>query len=280
MLLYKYFPPERSSLLRELLLRFTPPDLFNDPFDSLPSIGGFDTTFIRETVEKSGWDLAVQCALEEVSETERQRKLATIPQANEILFKAYSSDPTVLEEYFLSSHRKRVSRDIGILCLSENQKSILMWSHYADKHNGFVVGFDTENAFFRHQPREPEDIGRLFRVNYKTVRTFIDVKTIKTMKSFPDIFFTKNREWFYEREWRIIRFLKDANETRSENIHLFKVPPTAIQEVIFGCRAKSQTVGDLVDSIKSNSDLNHVVLCKAALSRTRFEMDIIPYLAR
>ena len=31
-----------------------------------------------------------------------------------------------------------------VFCLSELDDSVLMWSHYADQHQGVVLGFDTE----------------------------------------------------------------------------------------------------------------------------------------
>jgi hypothetical protein len=49
MLLYKYMPPERRQFLEKLLIRFTPPGLFNDPFDCLPFIDGFDASTISPT---------------------------------------------------------------------------------------------------------------------------------------------------------------------------------------------------------------------------------------
>ncbi|EQM49643.1 hypothetical protein D051_4091 [Vibrio parahaemolyticus VPCR-2010] len=32
----------------------------------------------------------------------------------------------------------------GYLSLSKTNKNILMWSHYAQNHEGFVLGFDSE----------------------------------------------------------------------------------------------------------------------------------------
>lgn len=34
--LYKFFPPERLTALQNRLVRFTPPEEFNDPFDIAP----------------------------------------------------------------------------------------------------------------------------------------------------------------------------------------------------------------------------------------------------
>jgi len=279
LLLYKYFTPERSSFPKELLVRFTQPGLFNDPFDSLPIYEGYDIKSIEEQVNRVGMDLASNIAGANISEHEKQIRLQLIKPANDLLIKAYSSDPSKMDGLFQQLHRKRLNSDIGMFCLSENPKSILMWSHYSDEHKGFVVGFDSGDNFFQHDPDEPEDIGSLRRVDYVKNRPRIDIPKIRKQKTSPDIFFTKNCEWSYEREWRIIRFLKHANEMRPPSAHLFKVPPTAIKEIIFGCNTPPNIVGAIIDSLKVNSNLNHVKLFAATLSLKRYEMDISQYIA-
>ncbi len=34
---------------------------------------------------------------------------------------------------------------IGLVSLSSSRDNILMWSHYANNHNGFAIGFDTDS---------------------------------------------------------------------------------------------------------------------------------------
>src|ERR1017187_8689999 len=92
MVLYKYFPPERRALLDELFVRFTPPGLFNDPFDSFPAFHGFDETLVKAKVTKVGLDIAFNIALEASSESEGRLKLGLIQPANEILQKQYLSN--------------------------------------------------------------------------------------------------------------------------------------------------------------------------------------------
>jgi len=276
-MLYKYFPPERRAFLDELLIRFTPPGLFNDLFDSFPAFSGFDESLIREKVNKVGLDIALNIAFEPSSEDERLTKLNLLTKANAILKKQYLSDPARLDETFAYLHRKRINSEIGVLCLCKNPKSVVMWSHYADEHKGFVVGFESEDGFFSHHPNEPEDIGVLTSVNYAKQRPYVDIRTIKEGANLPDILFTKNEEWLYEQEYRIIRFLKSADEIRDENVHLFRVPSIAVREIIFGLNSDSLTVESLQKSLKQNSKLNHIKLFTAKLSKTHYEMDIVPY---
>lgn len=277
MLGYKYFPPERKAFLNELLLRFTPPGLFNDPFDSLPAFSCFDEPLIKEKVEKVGLDIAFDIAFEDTNESKRRRKLLALGKANAFLKKQYLSNREKLDDVFLNLHRKRVNSEIGVLCLCENPKSVVMWWHYAHKHQGFVVGFETEDNFFSHHPNEPEDIGKLLPVKYVKERVFIDIRTIKEGANLPDFLFKKNREWSYEQEWRIIRFLNGADEIRDKNVHLFKVPPSAVRVIIIGYDARPEMVDELCNSQKKNSDLSNVRFFKAKLSRTRYEMDILPW---
>ncbi|HFM4300322.1 TPA: DUF2971 domain-containing protein, partial [Escherichia coli] len=44
--------------------------------------------------------------------------------------------------------RGEINQNVACLCLSKNPLNVLMWSHYADKHQGFVVAIDTERAGF------------------------------------------------------------------------------------------------------------------------------------
>ena len=277
MVLYKYFPPERGAFLKELLLRFTPPGSFNDPFDSFPAFYGFDETLITAKVNKAGLDTAFDIALESSSEFEKQRKLSVIPQANKILRKHYLSNPTRLDGIFAELHRKKVNSDIGILCLCDSPKSVVMWSHYTHEHKGFVVGFESQDGFFSHQPNDPADIGVLNPVNYSKSRPLIDVRTIKEGENLPDILFTKNEEWSYEKEWRIIRFLKDADEARDENVHLFRMSPAAVREVILGYNSDESVKNSLLEAVKHNPKLSHVEFFTAQLSSKHYEMEILPY---
>ena len=277
MVCYKYFPPERKTFLSELLIRFTPPGSLNDPYDTYPAFHGFDETFVKGKVLKAGLDSAFSIALEESDESVARLKINLIQPANKILQKQYLSKKGGLDEQFSRLHRNRVNSEIGVLCLCESAKSVVMWWHYAIEHTGFVVGFDSGDSFFAQRTNEPVDIGVLLPVNYSKERPLIDVRMIKQDANLPDIIFTKNQEWSYEHEFRLVRFLTGADEIRNENVHLFQVPPTAIREVIFGLNTDSLVKQALLDATKQNAKLKHVRFFSTELSKTRYEMEILPY---
>jgi hypothetical protein len=97
-----------------------------------------------------------------------------------------------------------------------------------------------------------------------------------------DIFFTKNEDWHYQAEWRIVRFLKDANSQPQPSIHLFSIPPNCIQEIIFGSNAektKEPSIEPTLQLIKSNPAFGDIKIKKAHLSRKNYLLDISDFTA-
>ena len=46
---------------------------------------------------------------------------------------------------------KEQTRELGVVCLSEINNNILMWSHYAQGHAGFCIEFErTQENFFQY----------------------------------------------------------------------------------------------------------------------------------
>ncbi len=44
--------------------------------------------------------------------------------------------------------QRAANSHIGALSLSETFSNVLMWSHYASQHRGYVIAFDASHAFF------------------------------------------------------------------------------------------------------------------------------------
>ncbi|MBL2515650.1 DUF2971 domain-containing protein, partial [Klebsiella pneumoniae] len=44
--------------------------------------------------------------------------------------------------------RSKINSELASLCLSESPLEVLMWSHYAQHHRGYVVGIDADLAGF------------------------------------------------------------------------------------------------------------------------------------
>jgi|SRR5690554_676579 len=100
-------------------------------------------------------------------------------------------------------------KNIGICSFSETIDNHLMWAHYTNNYNGFVLGFDGANIQTKFQH---EQILRctLTRVIYPS-----KLKVIKKEYNFAEyyVFTTKIKHWSYEKEWRLIAHLKNNDRT-------------------------------------------------------------------
>ncbi len=96
--------------------------------------------------------------------------------------------------------------EVGILSLSKRRDSILMWSHYSDKHRGFCVGLNVERleAFMIRLAVDEEDTAFLEEVGYKD-----EYPTKNHAEESPKEFVTRHltvkyTDWGYEDEWRYL----------------------------------------------------------------------------
>ena len=158
------------------------------------------------------------------------------------------------------------NRHVGVLSLSEDPLNELMWAHYANSHAGFVVGLDTESQFFQPKPGEPKLCGELMNVIYTDTTPVVFVEPGK-LDIPKEIFFTKTTKWSYEREWRMIKYLDQADEVATagpKKVHLFGVPKDAVKEVVFGQKI-DKSAADRVQSELTKS-APHIVVKQASFS--------------
>ena len=119
----------------------------------------------------------------------------------------------------------------GICSFAGNPHSIVMWTHYAQNHQGvclqFEVARDARTFAFAQQVHYRDEYPR---VNF-TVREDManHLYTVMTRK---------HPGWEYEGEWRIIH-LQGANS-------MLPFRPEALVRVVFGCRSSPT----LVDSVR------------------------------
>jgi hypothetical protein len=83
--------------------------------------------------------------------------------------------------------------------------------------------------------------------------------------------YTKTADWSYEREWRMIRPLKDGTEV-SSGIFCFDVPPDAVRSITFGYRTKPALEAEIRAAINANPALAHVQFKRAKLGGDRIEI--------
>lgn len=124
----------------------------------------------------------------------------------------------------------------AICCFSKRMDSILMWSHYANNHTGFCVGFDEDRL-----PENP----LIFDVIYTDVFPDFNTSKIKTQTKIPGKvrlketippLITKYCDWSYEDEVRLILELDpDKHPEETWDGKFLKIPPDAATKIYLGC---------------------------------------------
>lgn len=125
--------------------------------------------------------------------------------------------------------------NFGIVCFTETNDNILMWSHYSDKHQGICLGFEVENT----------DHAGIYKIDYSEDYPELDFSKLWHKEGMMKILWTKNENWYYEREWRMIT-------TNGGKLEAYK---GKLVEVIFGCNVTDKSKQD-VKSVLANKDIN------------------------
>lgn len=248
MTLYKYLQPIRVDVLQHRRIRFTQPGDFNDPFEFRPKIREVASdsevrTYVEEHFDQLiEEELAKYGALTQfLPQAELKGLLTTQKAMLPALFRCL--EPATIKE-LSPMIDGLLNQSVGLLCLSEVRDSILMWGHYADNHQGFVVGFDSTNPFFSKRRSDKDEFGFLRRVDYTPQRPQVTLADTSS----PVWFSTKSEQWSYEKEWRIVRVLSDANQRIERSpfpICLFEFPADAIVEIIVGMRSPPSLVSQI-----------------------------------
>ena len=225
---YKYFSPmdeERIEYLRDVLVRsrfwLSAPDELNDPFELQCEIM-FDGTVAQKRkrldnlLKDDGWRHAAA-----------RRKKAT-----ELMSRGYDAMLRIIDE----KHKNSV-KTTGVCCFAGSPLSILMWSHYANKHRGVCLQFDTVKDWIPFLCS--------CRINdYPLIKWTTD-----HAKDLGQFISQKHLGWKYEDESRMI-YLEAAHE-------YVPVQPQALTSVFIGCQATEADCEVMRRLLKERSAKGH-----------------------
>jgi len=177
-----------------------------------------------------------------------------------------------------------IDEAIGVLCLSQEPDNILLWSHYANSHDGICLRFDVAGhraAFTRLHPVTYQDdilkleapIQDLLGLFKGRPRLLIDIAAIMrgdhTEEEHParqiaSWFYTKSTDWAYEREWRAI----------TSPPGLVRFPARALTGVIVGCVNTEANLALVREAVQRKKPRPKLYV--AVKKRDAFGLDIVP----
>ena len=236
---------ELLPFLDEGWIRFTQPNALNDPFE----VRGLSdqTNYLKELDH----NIAIRRArvrLLPLDSKQRIRQQLVCQIAYDSLAKEICDSPDKFKFNILQRVEEGRNRDYGILSLTNAAQSSALWSHYADRHRGIAIGFNTKTPEFRGASQE--GLRTVQKVEYFNELISIDLCN-SSIDNIANPFYRKTPEWSYESEWRIVvrfpslssRRHKVAEKPDRENhlVHLVKIRLNAVVEIRLGALADVET---------------------------------------
>lgn len=223
--IYKYFGPERIDVLKYGQIAYTPPSRFNDPFDMNPAVD----------IDVSDEILDMYCDLFG-KDLSQENQTSTMLGNIRIEYKSVMRNDKIRINREMNADFTNLN-SVGVFCCTEHKNDMLMWSHYADHHEGFVVEFDLTHPFFEE---------RMFSVIYHDNRPRLTSPTKSDIETI-NLVCTKSSKWESEKEWRSIEQLANCLPKHSIGkdgdpitIYLHPYPKEAVKRIISGCRMSTQ----------------------------------------
>lgn len=155
-------------------------------------------------------------------------KVSIIDKLNDPFeFQAGFTKPNLDISDRFAKFKSDISKEFGIFCCSKDWHNPLLWSHYADRHTGFALGFDIP------------DIAAI-EVRYSKDRPlFISETLLKdsdNRKYLYELSRTKFSSWSYEEEVRIVYTLSSLYLEGGHYFNSFD-DKMILKEVIIGCQS-------------------------------------------
>jgi len=155
-----------------------------------------------------------------------------------------------------------------VLCLSESNDNVVMWSHYADNHKGIVMRLrcidEIDNTLLAAKKivyqRELPAIASIEEI----VKSFIGIQKYNYANLYADLPYIKHTDWEYEQEWRAA-FPEEVTNTKLYND--YRENPIVFGAIYLGCRIEPTDEAEIMSLLTGH--LSHVEVYSAVKKETR-----------
>lgn len=144
----------------------------------------------------------------------------------------------------------------GFLCLTAKRDNLLMWSHYANQHEGCCVKLDLLN-----------DVDLFFRIRAIVYdNKYISYNYLRNHGGAFDAICHKSEDWAYEEEYRVLSF---------NYIGAKPMAPGTVKEVYLGCRMKDEDKTDILSSVASTSKQPGIIAYQTETDKKAYKLNFI-----
>ena len=223
--------------INKSVYHFSDPLKLNDPFDCYGNI----KINLHNDIEYTKLLEMIQLERPDLYFLEIKRQLDSIK-------KNYNNNKSHINEFLYNIFNENL-KNTGIYCLSKDLYNTLMWSHYANSHNGVALQFTFSNI---KESLAIQELGLIDKVNYSWDIPQIQFIGGDNFDKVKNIIFTKSERWKYEKEYRI--FLPEIkNDKRT-----FPIPLIKVRNIYFGCKVSNDVINNISSKILHSNKIFHL----------------------
>lgn len=143
------------------------------------------------------------------------------------------------------NHLAFIQRNLRVTCFSEEEASLLMWSHYAESHKGAVLEFDTHLlvSSWRRRLVPVQYLGILPQVvepeSWWKAAVYRQPYPFDPIEIIDKLLTTKHECWSYEKEWRVVSLYFEEQRDLFEDLPF---PTEALVSIRYGCGSSNEFV--------------------------------------
>lgn len=252
--LYKYrsFNEFTNDIILKSSLWYANPFKFNDPFDMNPSF--------RQKYSKQ----EIKTLIKEYIKTSEHTKNLRLDYQKTLIkeFEKRNNTSEKFVAFMVKIFKEHISKT-GVVSLSKHNNSILMWSHYADNHQGLVFEFDyslKRDFSLSEFPHYVDYVQELRLLSHAALSN-------ERKEQMEIILLSKYTDWAYEGEYRIIDFRHQGNKVFDKSL---------LTKIIFGLKASPENIKHMIELCKQNG-FEHVKFEKAEKIEGTFALRMGPY---
>ena len=284
---YKFMPCDTATtVLENCSLRWREPKQFNDPFDHQIS---FTFPYTQEQFSSAIADEVEQLvysneALVFVEETELSMMVRMLREHRDVIpkeevlrtLKQGAEDSGQLFQEYQDNINSLITNDLNlsrVLCVSEINDNVVMWSHYADSHSGVCIRLqcieEIDNTLLLAKPVNYTSSFPLYPSLQEHVKHLTGEIPIDLAELLYRIPYIKHEHWGYENEWRVhVPHEEPGNE---HGFNDWRENPRVFGAIYFGCRIDPKEAVKLISIIDARYP--HMEVYRAKPSDKKFEIE-------
>lgn len=149
----------------------------------------------------------------------------------------------------------------GVLSLCSKWDNTLMWSHYANMHKGFCVGF-WEEKLRKYDLFSKDGVVKAGKVFYPTNDKFPHIDPFSTDlldNAFKETHY-KAKDWKYEDEYRLTKLFNHDKIDIIDEDRTIKIPDDFFAEIIIGLQTSDEVSEEIINiAMKKNIPVFRIV---------------------